>query len=203
MDDLIDKFNWERCNRADGKFDGQKLVATCFEHMKTPELISDEAYMVSLESALVERRCPSRHGVVDRAKLKAVLPAIRPRARNFRDGVASIDWLFAERLSFDPKARAKFIDSKRGLHLAKLHALVAEEPQLVAADVEQKVKSWAEQEGVKLGAVAQPARVALTGRTVSPGIFEVMELLGRELTLVRLAAAQASYEAWKAVQPEG
>ena len=65
---------------------------------------------------------------------------------------------------------------------------------LVASDVETAVKQWAERDEIKLGAIAQPARVALTGRTVSPGIFEVMQLLGHEATLARLDAAVAIFQ---------
>jgi glutamyl-tRNA synthetase len=55
-----------------------------------------------------------------------------------------------------------------------------------AARLEDAVRQVAEAEGVKLGAIAQPLRAALTGRTVSPGIFKVMVVLGRDLTLGRL-----------------
>ncbi|MGZ8374791.1 MAG: glutamate--tRNA ligase, partial [Nitrospira sp.] len=53
---------------------------------------------------------------------------------------------------------------------------------------EDSFKKLVEEEGIKMGQLAQPVRVALTGRTASPGLFEVMEVLGRERTLVRLKA---------------
>jgi glutamyl-tRNA synthetase len=55
--------------------------------------------------------------------------------------------------------------------------------------LEEAVRGYAEQEGVKLGQLAQPLRAALTGATASPGIFEVMAVLGREETLARIADA--------------
>ena len=51
---------------------------------------------------------------------------------------------------------------------------------------EESFKKFVEEEGIKMGQIAQPVRVALTGRTASPGLFEVMEVLGRDRTLLRL-----------------
>ena len=75
------------------------------------------------------------------------------------------------------------------MHLAPLKTLLAGCEVFNAAALEEAVKAWAERDDIKLGAIAQPARVALTGQSVSPGIFEVMELLGRNITLERLDAA--------------
>jgi glutamyl-tRNA synthetase len=63
-------------------------------------------------------------------------------------------------------------------------------PAWEAPAMEAAARAFAEGAGVPLGQVAQPLRAALTGRAVSPGIFDVMTTLGRELTLARLAAIQ-------------
>jgi glutamyl-tRNA synthetase len=186
MQALIDKFDWSRCNKSDGKFDPQKLAAINFEHLKQPELTSDEDYLTRLEPFLEER-----FGEVDQAQVARVLPQIRPRAKTLRDAAESLDWLFAKELVYDEKAKKKFLASERGQHLAALHELLAAQETFVAADLEAAVKGWAESREIKLGAVAQPARVALTGKTSSPGLFEVMEMLGREVTLSRIAAGAA------------
>jgi glutamyl-tRNA synthetase len=58
--------------------------------------------------------------------------------------------------------------------------------QWTAGSLEESVRAFAEEEQLKLGRIAQPLRVALTGRAVSPGVFDVMETLGRAETLARL-----------------
>ena len=95
----------------------------------------------------------------------------------------------------DEKAKKKFLMSERAVHLAPLRSLLADVADFSAPLIDAKVKDWAEAEELKLGAIAQPARVALTGRTFSPGIFEVMELLGKATTLARLDAAVALAQA--------
>ena len=183
MPDLIEKFDWSRTSRADGKFDALKLSAIAFEHMKSPALIDDEAYVVALRSAL------ARYGTVDERKLHAVLPTIRPRAKTFVEAAESVDWLFSDAPNYDEKSKEKFLLGDKAKTLAPLLEFLAAAPNFVAAELEPAVKAWAEANGYGLGDVAQPARVALTGRTFSPGLFDVMELLGREVTLGRLEAA--------------
>jgi glutamyl-tRNA synthetase len=186
LPELIAAFDWSGCQRADGRFDPDKLTAIAFEHLKSPALLDDERYLAEL-GGFVERR----YGPVDRAKLAAVLPVLRPRARTFVEAAASVDWLFGAELGYEPKARQKFLESDRAAHLPALRTLLADLESFTAATAEAAVKGWAERHAVPLGDVAQPARVALTGRTASPGLFEVMELLGRGRTIARLDAAIA------------
>ncbi|MBM4376705.1 MAG: glutamate--tRNA ligase [Deltaproteobacteria bacterium] len=183
MVDLIDKFDWSRTSRADGKFDAAKLTAIAFEHMKRADLMDDDGYVASLLPWL------ARYGAIDERKLRAVLPTVRPRARTFREAAESVDWLFALEPTFDEKAKEKFLLGEKASVLSPLRDVLASAPEFAAGELEAKVKSWAEERGYGLGDVAQPARVALTGRTFSPGLFEVMELLGRDVTLARLDAA--------------
>jgi len=186
LEQLVDAFDWKRCNRSDGRFDPNKLSATAFEHLKSEELTSEEAYLAQLTPLLEQR-----YGQIDSARLQSVLPSIRPRARSFVEAAQSVDWLFSDDLVFDEKAKKKFLLSERAAHLPPLRQLLAEDGDFTASRLEDSVKAWAEAGELKLGAIAQPARVALTGRTFSPGIFEVMELLGKTTTLARLDAAIA------------
>jgi glutamyl-tRNA synthetase len=186
VSELIEKFDWARCNRSDGRFDPDKLLATNFEHLKEPKRLSEDEYVYRAESFLDDR-----FGSVDDTKLRSVLPQIRPRAKTFLDAAERLDWLFADSISYDEKGKKKFLLSDRNKHLAQLRTLLAEAESFSALTLEERVKTWAEEDDIKLGAIAQPARVALTGSTVSPGIFDVMELLGREVSLARLDAAIA------------
>jgi glutamyl-tRNA synthetase len=184
--DLIEKFSWDRCNRSDGKFDPTKLSAIAFEHLKRDDLMSDADYVEALAPFLAER-----FDSVDDAKLLSVLPQIRPRARTLSEAAESLDWLFNTELVYEDKAKNKFLLSDRSKPLAPLRSLVADVDTFTASNIGDAVKAWAEKEKLKLGAIAQPARAALTGKSVSPGIFEVMELLGKDVTLSRLDAAIA------------
>ncbi len=186
MADLIKKFSWDRCSASDGRFDPVKLTAIAFEHLKTPALIDDDAYATHTDPFLREM-----FGDYDAALVARALPLVRPRARTYREAAAAVDFLLLDEPVMEDKAKNKFLLTDRAQHLPALHALLGAQTSFEAAHVETEVKAWAERDAIKLGAIAQPARVALTGRTVSPGLFELMELLGRERTLARLESAIA------------
>jgi glutamyl-tRNA synthetase len=186
MSDLIKKFSWDRCSTSDGRFDPAKLSAIAFEHLKTPALITDERYAAETEPYL-----RAQYGAFDAALTLRALPLVRPRARSYAEAAAAVDFLLLDEPVMEEKAQNKFLLSDRAVHLPDLRALLAAHPDFAAGAIETAVKAWAERDAIKLGAIAQPARVALTGRTVSPGLFDVMELLGKERTLARIDAAIA------------
>jgi glutamyl-tRNA synthetase len=121
-----------------------------------------------------------------RDKLVAAMPGLKERAKTLVELIESARYLYADRpLALDDKAAALITPDARGL-LGKLaHDLAAVEPWS-AQSAEAAVRAYAERAGVKLGAVAQPLRAALTGRTTSPGIFEVLAVLGKTESLARL-----------------
>jgi len=93
--------------------------------------------------------------------------------------------LAARPLKMDGKA-AKVLDADGRARLAEVLGQLAAAPDWEASVLEAMIRAYAEQSGHKLGAVAQPMRAALTGGTVSPPVFDVMAVLGREETLARL-----------------
>jgi glutamyl-tRNA synthetase len=85
-------------------------------------------------------------------------------------------------------AKAEEILARAGrLHLKNLKPRLTALADWTAASAEAVVRAYAEEEGAKLGVVAQPLRAALTGRSTSPGIFDVLAVLGREESLGRIA----------------
>ena len=119
-------------------------------------------------------------------KLLAAMPGLKERAKTLvelRDGAA---FLFAKRpLALDPQA-AGILEAGGRAHLANLLPRLADLQHWAPAAMEAVVRTYAEEVNLKLGQVAQPLRAALTGRTTSPGIFEVLDVLGREESLARL-----------------
>ena len=93
-------------------------------------------------------------------------------------------------LAVDAKAAQLLSDAGRS-RLAALEPALAALPEWTAVAIETTVRETAEKLGVKLGDLAQPLRAALTGRTTSPGIFDVLEILGRAESLARIADQSA------------
>lgn len=127
--------------------------------------------------------------------LAEAMPSLKPRAKSLIELADGAAFLFAKRpLDMDEKA-ASLLQGDAPNLLAAVHAKLAELETWSAQTTEQAAREVAEGAGVKLGLVAQPLRAALTGRATSPGIFDVLALLGREESLGRigdqLAAAQA------------
>jgi glutamyl-tRNA synthetase len=185
--ELTEKFDWERCGRADGKFDSKKLQAVSFEHLKRVEWVDDARYAELLLPFLAARGL----GDIEPARLRAAIHMVRERGQTLCDSADRLDFLFRAEPVFDEKARAKFLRPEAVPALHALRELLASQEDFAAAPLEALVHGWVERAGLKLGEVAQPARVALTGRSASPGLFDVMEALGKARTLERLERGAA------------
>jgi glutamyl-tRNA synthetase len=119
--------------------------------------------------------------------LVQAMPELKARAHDLKQLANGAGFLFAKRpLDLDEAAAALLSDEARTL-LGAAHAALSALAEWDAASVEAAIREVAEGSGVKLGKLAQPLRAALTGRTTSPGIFDVLALLGREESLARIA----------------
>jgi glutamyl-tRNA synthetase len=157
-----------------------------------------------IQQAEVSRLCRevepflARRGIeldeAGRATLELAVPELVPRATTLEELANWAEPYLVDQPEIDPKAARKFLKPKNLPVLRRVHQLVAERGVEDLADMEQAFRDLAEELGLKLGGVAQPVRVALTGRTYSPGIFEVMAILGREQVLSRLERAMALIE---------
>jgi len=121
-----------------------------------------------------------------RQQLLAAMPSLKERAKTLLDIIDGAQFLFADRpLVLDDKARGLLTAEARAL-LADLAADLAGVESWTPQATEETVRTFAQRHGAKLGAVAQPLRAALTGRTTSPGIFEVLAVLGKAESLARV-----------------
>jgi glutamyl-tRNA synthetase len=130
-------------------------------------------------------------GNIDVALLTRALPVLKVRAKDVGELAAGAAFLFAQRpLALEDKAAALLTPEAREL-LAKIADALVAEPDWTIAALEANLKSLAEAWGLGLGKLAQPLRAALTGQTTSPGIFDVLVLLGRDESLARIVAQTA------------
>ncbi|MGK6323600.1 glutamate--tRNA ligase [Sphingomonas sp. DT-51] len=182
-DDAIRWFDLDAVGKSPSRFDLKKL-----EHLNGHYIrVSDDTRL----AALVADRLDFDHDDTRRAVLAAAMPALKPRAANLNELADGTAFLFATRPLAVDNVAAPLLDGDAAALLARLHAALDALHHWDTETTEAAVRQVAEDAGVKLGQVAQPLRVALTGRKTSPGIFDVLVLLGRDESLARIADHKA------------
>ncbi|WOC14863.1 glutamate--tRNA ligase [Pseudochrobactrum sp. MP213Fo] len=183
---MIEWFDTKDINKGAARFDFQKLEAINGQHIRasadaelTQALIDVLPYIeggAELQTLMSDER---------RAQLLAAMPGLKDRAKTLVELADGAKFLFVSRpLPLDEKATSLLNDEGRAILKGVL-------PQLEAADwtaeaLDAAVRAHAESTGLKLGKIAQPLRAALTGRATSPGVFDVLVVLGREEALGRI-----------------
>jgi len=185
-DEMIAAFDLAAVGRSPSRFDFAKLENVNGHYLRQ----ADDRHLVeSLVATLPylpggDRLAPKLDDVM-RSKLLAAMPGLKERAKTLVELLDGAMFLFAERpLAMDAKA-VEILSKSHDVLLALLPRLEALDPWS-AAMTEAAVRAYAEETGAKLGQVAQPLRAALTGRATSPGIFDVLQVLGRDESLSRL-----------------
>ena len=180
-DDLIAKFDFAAVGRSDGKFDPKKFADVVFEHLKRPDLTPVRRYAKMVTPFLAAT------GIAhpDDAKLLLAIPTVRERARTLREAADAMDYFFRAPV-FDEKAKKKFLTPDNAAKLADLKSILLPLPSWDETAIESAMTAWLTAKNLAIKDIAQPARVALTGRTISPGLYEVLAVLGKEESVSRL-----------------
>ncbi|NNM72524.1 glutamate--tRNA ligase [Enterovirga aerilata] len=188
-EEMVAAFDLGQIGRSPARFDFAKLENLNGHYMRqasNAELVQRlEDLLPSLGPA---RGLPPRFAPEVRAKLEAAMDGLKERAKTLVELLDAAYYLYAAApLTLDAKASALLDDAARA-RLAALRPRLAAAAEWSQARLEEVVRAFAEETGCKLGQVAQPLRAALTGRSTSPGLFDVMAVLGREECLARLDA---------------
>jgi glutamyl-tRNA synthetase len=126
---------------------------------------------------------------IDRKWLSKAIKTLQERAKTLVELANSLRYYIAEDVQYDEKAKAKFLIEKSTPYLRELKEAIESLSDFSVLELEKVFKTITKKHNVKLGALAQPVRVAMTGGTESPGIFEVLEVLGKEKAIKRLEKA--------------
>jgi len=187
-EEMIAAFDLPQIGRSPARFDFAKLENLDGHYIRQS---SDEALLAAIEdllphlangASLAAKLTPQL-----RAQFLAAMPSLKERAKTLVDLIDGASFLYAERpMALDDKAKAMMTPEAVALLREMQDDLASVEPWTAEA-TEHAVRTFAERKGAKLGAVAQPLRAALTGRTTSPGIFEVLTVLGKAESLARVA----------------
>lgn len=182
-EDAVRWFDFDHVGRSPSRFDTKKLENLNGHYIRE----ADDGRLAGLVAPRMAPLIGRDLANEEIALLTRAMEGLKPRAKTLNEIAEGAAFLFKTRpLDLDERAAA-LLEGQAADLLALVHAALAQLAEWSAEATEQAVREVSESAGVKLGQVAQPLRAALTGRATSPGIFDVLVLLGREESLARVA----------------
>ena len=182
-DELVAAFNVEAIGKSAGVFDVEKMRWVNWCHLKA---LAPDALVRAAHPYIAAAGLPVPG---DDAWLARALVTLQERAQTLVELVASGRYYLTDDIVIDPAAAAKFLTPAIAGPLHSLRDALASPGDWTVETITAAFHRVLAEHELKLGKLAQPVRVAVTGGTASPGIFEVLDILGRERTLARLDAA--------------
>lgn len=181
-EELIEKFSLRNVGKAAGVFNPEKMLDLNARYIRE----SSDVFLAEKILPLLKQL-----GFKDLDKriiIKAV-NTLKPRSKTLVDMAEAARFYFQENVSYEEKGEKKFLKPDMLALLEKLRKRLEETSEFDQENLEKVFIDFLEENEIKLKKIAQPLRVALTGKTASPGIFEVMEVLGKEKVLKRIDKA--------------
>jgi len=182
--ELVELFSVKGLSTSAACFDLEKLLWVNSQYIK------DEA-PETLTKPLARFLGEMGHDGLDEKYLRALIPLLQPRAETLIEMAQAAEFFVVadEKLVYDQKAAKKFLTPETTKHLAEVKGLLAGLEPLTQEKMEQALKDYLEETGIKFKLLAQPLRVCITGKTASPGLFETMEVLGKDRVAARMGRA--------------
>jgi glutamyl-tRNA synthetase len=175
--EAVEVFDLDGIGKSPSRFDLKKLQNLNSHYIRAAD-----------DRRLAELITPKVGAKADVALLTAAMPVLKTRARDLNELADGAAFLFKVRPLALTEQAAALLDSNAKALLARISARLRAEQDWTTEALEANLKAYAEQQGLGLGKLAQPLRAALTGQTTSPGIFDVLVLLGRDESLARIDA---------------
>jgi len=181
-DELIEKFDLEHLGRSASMFDTNKLTSLNSKHIQdtSPESLADHLLFHLNNLGIKAENDKFTQGVIE---------TLQPRSKTLIDMAKAAVFYYKNEIEVDEKAAKKFLTSDILDMLQKALLYIEKIKEYTQEELENIFKQIMEETGLKFGKIAQPLRVALTGTTTSPGIFEMLLALGKQKTLQRIQAA--------------
>lgn len=182
MADLIEKFSLDNVGKSAGVFNPEKLLWLNSHYIKN----GDPVRLAELLTQFLLRKGIDVESGPD---LIAVVKSLQERSATLVEMADGAAFYFADEVAYEEKAQKKFLKPEQKLLFEALVSELEKCHEFTEEQLEQSFAQVMESTGLKFGKVAQPLRVALTGGTASPGIYNVMQVLGKERTLTRVRKA--------------
>jgi len=182
-EELIKYFNLEQVGKANAVFDSEKLLWLNSEYIKlTPE----EKLYELVKPFLVKEGYLNKEDSIDVTWVCKAIKSLKERCRTLKELALAMRYYLLDYVDIEPKAKEKYINPETIPIIKEITEKLAQLNDFTQDKIEKIFMDIVNERGLKLGQVAQPIRVVITGSTVSPGIYEVLEIVGKEKTLKRL-----------------
>ncbi len=185
-EELIEYFSFDNVGKSAAVFNPEKLLWLNSQYIINS---SSEKLAELVIPFLLKEKIVNDGQTVDKGWLSKAINTQKERSKTLIELAHSLRYYISEDVEYNEKAKVKFLNEKTLSYLIELKDSLASISDFSASEIEKVFTSIIEKHGIKLGNLAQPARVAMTGKTESPGIFEVLEIIGKEKTLKRLDKA--------------
>jgi len=185
-DELINYFSFENVGKSAAVFNPDKLLWLNGQYIMNskPEELSELVMPFLIREKIIEEG-----QTIDKGWLSKAIATLQERSKTLAELAVSLRFYITDVIEYNQKAKEKFLNEKSLPYLIEVFESLRGLDNFDAADIEKVFKLIVEKKNIKLGNIAQPVRVAITGKTESPGIFEVLEIVGKEKTLNRLEMA--------------
>jgi glutamyl-tRNA synthetase len=185
-DELIEKFSLRNVGSSAAVFNPEKLLWVNSQHINNT---SSEKLVDLVMPFLIKKGIIKEGQIPDKQWLSKAIATLKERSRTLVELANSLNYYIAEDVKIDPKVAAKFLNKESFIYLAELKDALESLESFTTSKIEKIFMDIIKRHNIKLSNLAQPTRVAITGTTVSPGIFEVLEIVGKEKTIRRLKKA--------------
>lgn len=182
LQELIEKFSLENVGKSAGVFNADKLLDLNAQYIRESETTFLAGELIPFLNNLSRRN-------LNPEKIEQAVETLKMRSRTLAEMAEGALFYFQEKLTYDKKGDNKFLKPDILDLMEDINVRIRKTNDFSQKDLERIFMSFMQEKQIKLGKIAQPLRVALTGRTASPGLFEVMEVLGKEKVLERLTNA--------------
>ena len=176
-EEMIEHFSFDSVHTSAAVFDADKLSWLNENYIKSTPA---EELARHLEPYLIRAEVLQKDHGLSWQEIARVVPCLNERSKTLVEMAEKSAFFFKQEVEFDEKARNKFLTDEAKPLIEKIITKLSELDDYSVENIESLFKKIVEEEGMKLGKLAQPVRVALTGTTVSPGIYDVILLLGKE-----------------------
>ncbi len=183
---IVETFRLEDVNHSPAFFDIKKLQAFNGEYIR---LMSLEEFIAQAEVVLTSPNVPWPADRYRSDMFRAMAPLVQTRVAVMAEVVPMVDFLFLAEPPIDEQSFTKTFSAESAVTTLNDIAVAFESIEWTAERIKVAVEAVGERHGIKLGKMQAPLRVAVTGRTVGPPLFEPIELLGRDETLRRIRSA--------------